>query len=162
MTKKILLDLIKCRSCKECNTGCKYLYHPNNNGMKAIREMAAFSFTCRHCEDAPCIAVCPVEALSKDSGGMISRSVHLCVACKSCVTVCPFGSLMNDFFDTRKSICDYCNFKEETKSLLCIDTCCEKAISFYDGEQDEKENIYALNDRVLVKEYAWENLKYDD
>ena len=41
----------------------------NTNGLKTIRELATFRFTCRKCEDAPCINVCPADALEKDENG---------------------------------------------------------------------------------------------
>ncbi|MGC9344540.1 MAG: hypothetical protein ACP5E3_17680, partial [Bacteroidales bacterium] len=57
--------------------------NPVINGRKSIRELAVFAFSCRRCKDAPCITVCPEEALKKDENGMITRSVNRCVACKS-------------------------------------------------------------------------------
>lgn len=161
MAKKLLIDISKCRECKECNTRCAYLYHPGNNGIKSLREYASFSLTCRHCTDAPCIAACPASALERGSDGVVSRAANLCIACRSCVCICPFGSLMNDFFDTRKSICDYCKFGENSPALLCMETCPEKAITFYDGEPSQNENIWELNDKVYIREITWEKLKYE-
>ena len=129
--------------------------------MKTIREMAAFAYTCRHCEDAPCISACPAGALEKGSDGIVHRFSFVCVSCRSCVSICPFGTLMNDFFEYRKSICNYCRLDENTKSLACIDSCCEKALSLVDMEENSKENIYALNERVLVRELTWEKLKHE-
>lgn len=161
MSKKILVDMMKCRECKDCSTDCVYIHHPGNNGMKAIREMAAFAYTCRHCEDAPCISACPARALEKDSDGIVHRFTLLCVACRSCVSICPFGTLMNDFFAFRNSVCNYCNLDDSTKSLACIDSCCEKAISLTDMGESRKENIYALNDKVMVRELTWDKLKHE-
>ena len=161
MPKKILIDLMKCRNCKDCTISCAYPFHDGNNGMKNIREIAAFHITCRKCEDSPCIEVCPAKALEKNENKIIRRASNLCVACKSCVTICPFGTLMNDFFEYCLSVCNYCNFSEETLSLECIDTCPEKAISLTDMEENEKENIFALNDRILIKDYTWEKLKHE-
>ncbi|HKK42337.1 MAG TPA: 4Fe-4S dicluster domain-containing protein, partial [Bacteroidales bacterium] len=71
MSRKILIDLMKCRQCNDCTVSCSYDYHPGNNGMMQLLEKAVFKFTCRHCEDAPCIAVCPVDALEKDRTGTL-------------------------------------------------------------------------------------------
>lgn len=159
MAKRLLIDLTKCRECRTCEVTCLYDGHPVNIGLKSILEMAAFRFTCRHCEDAPCIAVCPAEALERSAEGIVERALNLCVACKSCVAACPFGTLMNQFFDMKQPVCNLCNFDETTSTLSCIDTCPENAISFTDKEPDHAENIFKLNDKVLVKEYAWDVLK---
>jgi len=91
MPKNLLIDLIKLREAmvrdpdQALPEGLFY-QSSNSNGLKTIRELATFRFTCRKCEDAPCIAVCPTEALEKDSDGVVIRHTNLCVSCKSCVT----------------------------------------------------------------------------
>ena len=99
MAKKLYIDMTKCRECEECVVECVYDHHPVNRGLKSLLETAAFQFTCRRCEDAPCIEVCPADALERNSEGMVERALNLCVACKSCVAICPFGTLMTQFFD---------------------------------------------------------------
>ena len=103
MALKILIDMIKLRSVMVETSALTlpdaYFYPSINiNGLKTIRELATFRFTCRKCEDAPCIAVCPADALEKDEDGVVTRYTNLCVSCKSCVTICPFGTMMTDFF----------------------------------------------------------------
>lgn len=159
MSKRILIDLMKCRECEKCIVECDYSLHPKNNGVIGLHEMAVFNFTCRRCEDAPCIEVCPAEALERTSEGIVERAVNLCVSCKSCIAACPFGTLMNHFFEVRKSICDYCHFDEHTLSLKCVDTCPHGALSFTNQEPDEASYIFEMNKHVLVKEYAWEKIK---
>jgi Fe-S-cluster-containing hydrogenase component 2 len=161
MSKKILVDLMQCRTCDECSVDCSYDYHPDNNGMRHILEKAVFRFTCRHCEDAPCISVCPTDALEKDSSGMLTRATNLCIACKSCVTICPFGTMLNSFFEVRKSICNYCHLNGDVKKLLCVETCKKNALTITDEDEDPEKNIHRLNDKVLVKEFLWENLKHE-
>ena len=100
---KILIDMIKLSAAMIdnpdlCLPEAIFLPSPNTNGLKTIRELATFRFTCRKCEEAPCMAVCPAEALEKDEEGLITRHTNLCISCKSCVTICPFGTMMTDFF----------------------------------------------------------------
>jgi len=71
MGKKILIDLSKFRAYddKSCDVMPPEGYFPvpfNTVGLKTLRELAVFQFTCRRCEEAPCINVCPAEALEKD------------------------------------------------------------------------------------------------
>ncbi len=161
MSKKILLDLAKFRETEngKYNFGkCIYDYHPQNIGMKDLVEIAMMMFTCRKCEDSPCIAVCPEEALDKDENGVVTRFSNLCVACQSCVAACPFGSIMNDVFTSKKSICDYCGLDDSTTTLKCMETAPAGAISIVETEANEEEHIYELNEKVLVKDFVWENI----
>jgi len=159
MSRKILIDLSICRSCPDCRVECRYSYHPVNNGMKDLLERALFQVTCRKCEDAPCMAACPSEALERNAQGVIERSVMLCIGCKSCVVACPFGTLMTHMFDFKKPVCDVCRLDDAAVSLKCQETCPKGAIRLVDMEENAAENIYRINDRLLVKELTWEKLK---
>ena len=161
MSKKILIDLEKFRNTKDgtYNYGeCIYDFHPENIGMKDLVEKAMMMFACRKCEDAPCIAVCPADALERNEDGIVERASNLCIGCQSCVAVCPFGSIMNEVFTFKKSICDFCEFTDDTKSIKCMETAPDGAITFTNMDENEKEHIYKLNDKVLVKEFVWEKL----
>ncbi len=161
MNKKILIDLAKFRNPEndKYNFGeCIYDFHPDNIGMKDIVEKAMMLFTCRRCEDSPCIAVCPEEALEKDDEGFIVRATNLCIGCQSCVAVCPFGSIMNEVFTSKKSICDLCDFNDNTKSLKCMETAPVGAISIVVIDENKEDNIHRLNDNILVREFIWDKL----
>ena len=76
MAKKILIDLEKFRAvpgtrCDESPPDGLYTPSVDGQGLKSIRELAVFQFTCRKCTDTPCIWVCPADALEKDDKGMI-------------------------------------------------------------------------------------------
>lgn len=163
MSKKILIDLAKFREAVkngEYNYGeCSYDFHHNNIGMKDIIEQAMMAMTCRRCEEAPCVNSCPADALEKDDEGLLHRATNLCIGCQSCVVACPFGTLSNRIITDKKSICDLCDFEDGSKSLKCMETAPEGAISFTEVEANEEEYIYQLNDKVLVKEIKWEDLK---
>jgi Fe-S-cluster-containing hydrogenase component 2 len=133
------------------------LYYPslNSNGLKTIRELATFRFTCRKCEDAPCIGVCPAEALEKDTEGVIKRHTNLCVSCKSCVTICPFGTMMTDFFKHHRNRDIFYDLNDEKEIEKFIDACPEGTVTITDDDESPEKNIYRLNDKVLVKEYLY-------
>lgn len=159
MAKRLMIDLIKCRDCKECEVTCLLDSHTVDLGIKWLLELASFRFTCRRCEDAPCVAVCPAEALERNEEGIIERALNLCIACKSCVAICPFGTLMNQFFDIKQPLGNLCNIDLQAYEQQCVEACPKDALSFTEQEPDEKENIYLLNDNVLVREYPWEMIK---
>ena len=65
MAGKILIDMLKLRDYQECKPDGILRDPELNNEFKTIRELATFLFTCRKCSEAPCINVCPAEALEK-------------------------------------------------------------------------------------------------
>lgn len=154
MNKKILIDLIKIRDFPAMEVDGKYSPGSVREGLRSVREEAVFSFTCRRCLEAPCIEVCPAEALEKDDTGRVVRNVNLCVRCKSCVAICPFGTLMDDLFEMKPPACVY-DLNDDEELDLFIRACPEGTVSYYNGEEDPENHIYKLNDKVMVKEYIW-------
>lgn len=160
MAQKILLDMIKLRSVMAENPAItipeSYFYEsPASNGFKSIRELATFRFSCRRCEDAPCISVCPAEALEKDVDGIIDRHTNLCISCKSCVTICPFGTMMTDFFKHHRNKDLFYDLNDRNELEMFIEACPPGVASLTESDESPGENIYKLNDRVLVKEYLY-------
>jgi formate dehydrogenase iron-sulfur subunit len=162
--KTILIDLIKYR--ETIGSGCDQLKPegvipgiPEKSGLKSIRELAVFAFTCRRCEDAPCIAVCPEDALRKNDDGLVERSTHRCVACKSCVVTCPFGTMMSDFYEYKRTEKLYHNLKDDAEREKFINESPEDAVTYTEQAVDEKSNIYELMPGILVRDYPWSELK---
>lgn len=159
---KILIDMIKLRDAMVddpdfCLPEAFFNPSPNSNGLKTIRELATFRFTCRKCEEAPCIAVCPAEALEKDEEGLITRHTNLCISCKSCVTICPFGTMMTDFFTHHRNKELLHDLTDEHELRKFIDACPEGTAFLTDEEESPDRNIFRLNENVLVKEYVYTN-----
>lgn len=161
---KLLIDLDKYRSCiaASCDTpvpegiaGTSL----NTDGRKSIRELAVFAYSCRRCQDAPCIAVCPEDALKKDDNGMIIRSVNRCVACKSCVSICPFGTMMTDFYNYKTDPELYYDLNDPSERKRFINDSPEGTVMLTEQEQDESQDIYELLPGILVKDIEWKKLK---
>ncbi|MCP4310851.1 MAG: hypothetical protein GY790_06275 [Bacteroidetes bacterium] len=160
MARKILIDLEKIRLSPGRNgeeSPPEGLYRPSvaSNGLKSIRELAVFQFTCRRCTDAPCISVCTADALEKNKDGIITRSTNLCVSCKSCVVICPFGTMMTDFFEYHREKENYHDLMDETELELFIKDSPEGAVQMVDMEEDPENNIFKLNDHILIREQMW-------
>ena len=161
MAQKILIDLIKLHetmSEKPDQLLPEALFYPsvNTNGLKTIRELAAFRFTCRKCEDAPCVSVCPAEALEKDEEGIITRYTNLCISCKSCVTICPFGTMMTDFFAHHRNKDLFYDLNDTTELRKFMEACPAGTVSFTEKDEMPEEHIYRLNDKILIREYLYD------
>ena len=154
MNKKILIDLIKLRDLEEAPADAILREAPLEGGLRTLREEATFELTCRRCKDAPCIEVCPADALEKDESDRVVRHVNLCIRCKSCITICPFGTMMDDLFELRprKQIFNLANEEEVELFLKAFP---DETVSYYEGNEDPENHIYKLNDRVLIKENMW-------
>jgi len=164
MAQKILIDMSKLRAAiidKSDQPVPEALFYlaPNNNGLKTVRELATFRYSCRKCEDAPCIAVCPAEALEKDEEGLVSRYTNLCISCKSCVTVCPFGTMMTDFFKHHRNKDLYYDLTDSNQMEKFIEACPPGTVTLTDAKESPADNIFKLNERVLIKDHLYPSEK---
>jgi len=105
---------------------------------------------CNHCENPPCVKVCPTKATWKREDGIVMMDYHRCIGCRYCMAACPYGARsfnwkdprpsineINMDFPTRmKGVVEKCNFCEErlAKNLLpaCVEACEEKGLIFGD------------------------------
>jgi Fe-S-cluster-containing hydrogenase component 2 len=87
--------------------------------------------TCQQCQDAPCLNVCPVKAISQDEElGRVSVDYNACIGCRSCVSVCPFGAMNFNTIDRRVLKCDVCDGDPQ-----CVRFCDVKAVDFIEADE---------------------------
>ena len=154
--KKLLIDLDAVEKDKDAKIECSYFYHPYNNGLLRIYELANFAVVCRKCEDAPCVASCPKDALEKDEHKVLRRYSMRCVSCKTCSHACPFGTIYPETIPYLISQCDYCIERLEGDKPTCVKSAAPGAIQFGDFEEDKEKGIFAISDKLLVKVKKWE------
>jgi molybdopterin-containing oxidoreductase family iron-sulfur binding subunit len=62
-------------------------------GTYPIVERSIVPMLCMHCENPPCVPVCPVEATNKRAeDGVVVVDKELCIGCKKCMEACPYGA----------------------------------------------------------------------
>lgn len=155
MEKRLLIDLELFRRDKKIETTCTYFYHPNNDGVKAIREMATYAVICRQCEYANCVQSCPKEALEKQPDGLLKRYNLRCIACKNCSIACPFGTILPELVPFYTSQCDFCLQRISEAGIPdCVKTCSNtEALKFEAVAEDPEKGIYFVGRYLAVK--AW-------
>ncbi|NCC23799.1 MAG: 4Fe-4S dicluster domain-containing protein [Deltaproteobacteria bacterium] len=59
---------------------------------------------CNHCDNPPCVRVCPTKATFQREDGIVMMDFHRCIGCRYCMAACPYGSRSFNFQDPRPFI----------------------------------------------------------
>ena len=138
MAKTLHIDYQKCTGCRLCELVCAVSHDGISNParsrirvMKWEAEGLYIPMSCQQCQDAPCMNVCPVKAISRDEQlGRISVDYDACIGCRSCVGVCPFGAMSFNAIDKQVFKCDLCDGDPQ-----CVRFCEEKAVDFMETDE---------------------------
>ena len=141
VSRQLLLDPERCIGCKSCAAAC-FLGHVRSPGLfyEDVADSPAMPMPCRQCEEAPCIAACPNEAMYEDEHGIVRRSVVRCTGCRSCRLACPFG-VIDEIARHQVGKCDLCADRTpEGLMPRCVAVCPSGALRFevLDAELQEK------------------------
>ena len=155
MKGSVYVDVAKCLACKACEFACTVEHSASKDLVEATGENprpiprvrleavegVAIPLQCRHCEDAPCVAICPagaIEKLGPDEAVIIHEDK--CIGCKFCVAVCPFGVVTLRKGGKVALKCDLCLLRTEEGLLpACVEACPTGAMKFLTAEELAKE-----------------------
>ncbi|OYT50561.1 hypothetical protein B6U66_05335 [Candidatus Bathyarchaeota archaeon ex4484_135] len=86
--------------------------------------------TCRTCEDPPCVAACPRDALTQsEKTGIIMVDEEKCNGCGWCIEACPFGAITLHPEKRVVIVCDTClDRREKGLPPACVEWCPEEAL----------------------------------
>jgi Fe-S-cluster-containing dehydrogenase component/formate-dependent nitrite reductase membrane component NrfD len=135
-----VIDQRKCIGCHACTVACK---QENGVALGDFRTWVKYtekgSFPsvtrnflverCNHCDDAPCVDICPVEALWRRDDGIVDFSGDRCIGCKACMAACPYDAIYIDPDSHTIGKCNYCSHRVDVGlQPACVNVCPVEAI----------------------------------
>jgi carbon-monoxide dehydrogenase iron sulfur subunit len=102
--------------------------------------------TCQQCESAPCMAICPVKAISRDQNlNRVLVNYDKCIGCRMCVTACPFGAMSFNGLTQKVMKCDFCDGDPQ-----CVRFCETKAIRYAEPIEQSLDKQVAIADKFIA------------
>lgn len=163
----MVIDLGRCRNAKKCIIACQKMHYlPEDKEwlkVKLMKDNEAsapywFPKVCFHCDNPPCVKVCPVAATFKREDGLVLIDNDRCIGCKFCMVACPYSTRVFNweepdhmempelsYHSTETSLphqhstvekCDFCpDMVRQGKLPACV-TACPNGV-FYFGDENE-------------------------
>ncbi len=135
-----VLDQTRCIGCHACTTACK---SENSVPLGVTRtyvksvEVGTFPHVrrnfqvtrCNQCSDAPCVTVCPTEAMYRRPDGIVDFDKSICIGCKACMAACPYDAIFINPEDHSAEKCNFCAHRLEVGlEPACVSVCPTEAI----------------------------------
>lgn len=129
------IDLGRCVGCQACTVACQNVnaLAPEVRLTKvcrtAVGDLTNLRATyrvqqCLHCDDPPCVAVCPTGATYKSADGPVLLNAEDCIGCRYCTTACPYDARTFDAATGKVAKCSMCFSRVEAgESTACVATC---------------------------------------
>jgi Fe-S-cluster-containing dehydrogenase component len=166
----MVVDLSRCRNARKCIKVCEHHHQitPDRPYIKVLRmqdnkDSAPYWMPkkCFHCDNPPCVKVCPVAATYKRSDGLVLIDNERCIGCRFCMAACPYSARVFNWgepkaqetehhYSPETSIpsqvgtvekCDFCpDMLRQNKVPHCITGCPNGALYFGDKYADSVTN----------------------
>ena len=148
-------DARACSGCKACQIACKdkhgleqarswrTIFEVVGGGWKQVGETWVpdvfayhLSMACNHCEKPICAEVCPTQAVSKRTDGIVLLDANNCLGCGYCSWACPYAALDYDKTSGHMTKCTFCVDKIDAgRPPECVAACPMRVLDF--GDRDK-------------------------
>ena len=134
------IDHRTCIGCHACTVACKTEHEvPLGQFRTWVKYVDSGTFPdstrdfgvmrCNHCTDAPCVAICPTEALFKRDDGIVDFDSSICIGCKACMQACPYDALYIDEDTHTAAKCNFCAHRvDDGLEPACVVVCPTESI----------------------------------
>ncbi|MCL0033305.1 4Fe-4S binding protein [Thermodesulfovibrionales bacterium] len=141
--RMLSVNLKLCKGHKACEVACAVEHSSSKDPLRAASEepppvtrivvktteKGHVPIFCRQCAKAPCVEVCPTNAIYQTEDGVKRVKEMKCIGCWSCTIVCPFGAIQIDWERGIIAKCDLCPDRlSKGLPTACEEACPEKAI----------------------------------
>ena len=144
----LIIDHESCWGCKTCEVACKQEFNtPDGVRLITVSEQGPDIIDgkldvlfhvnlCRHCDDPPCAAACPEDAIHKRDDGIVVMDEDMCTGCRMCLEECPYDAIDFDEAGEIAQKCNLCHHRVDAGLLpACADrVCLAHCIYFTAGE----------------------------
>ena len=168
----MVIDLARCKNLRKCYDACSHIHHlsADKDWIKVLKMEGGDKetpywqpTTCFHCDDPPCVKVCPVDATFKREDGLVLIDNQRCIGCRFCMVACPYSARVFDWrhpelsaevealpYSPETSLpskigtvskCDFCaNYSREGNLPPCVTACPNNTIYYGDENEDTVSN----------------------
>ena len=145
------IDLRKCIGCHACTIACKAEHEipigVNRCWVKTVEKGTFpdtrrffFPVLCNQCDDAPCVRICPTNALYRRRDGIVDLHGDSCIGCRACMVACPYDQLFIDPNTRTAEKCNFCANRVENQLLpACVSVCPTECRIFGDLDDPSSE-----------------------
>ncbi len=134
----MVIDMRKCIGCQACTVSCSMenlppigqfrttvlQYEVDSKDNPAPSAMVSLPRLCNHCDNPPCVPVCPVQATFQRTDGIVLVDNKRCVGCGYCVQACPYDARFINHETQTADKCTFCEHRLEVGLLpACVESC---------------------------------------
>jgi tetrathionate reductase subunit B len=177
--KVFTFDVARCNGCYNCQIACKDEHVANDwtpyakpqpeigqfwlklsehvRGTVPKVKVAYIAHQCNHCDNARCIASCPIEgAIYKRDDGLVIIDPVKCTGCRNCVDSCPYGAI---YFNQDLNIAQKCTgcahlLDNGWKEPRCVDACPTLALKFMEESEAEAQGLIKDSEAIRPERKA--------
>ena len=163
----MLVDMRKCIGCQACTVSCSVENQPPIGQFRTTvlqyevdqpdggaPAMVSLPRLCNHCDEPPCVPVCPVQATFQRTDGIVLVDNERCVGCGYCVQACPYDARFINHETQTADKCTFCEHRLEAGLLpACVESCVGGARvigDLNDAHSEINQRIHANKDEIKV------------